>query len=154
MYFDQLSGVCHTLISYHERYKKPDKFSGSDRQRYFDGGFHSSSRLLHLRQTKRHFTDQKSSRRVQLPQKITERKTQKISSILWKSKQRESAVLTKYRRIGVPTQDSFSSRIIKVCSLSRVESESENWRIGVELFGVQSNNESSIEAIIESIIEC
>ena len=48
-------------------------------------------------------------------------------------------ISNKYRRIGVPTQDSFSSRIIKVCSLSRVEAESENRTIGVELFGVESN---------------
>ena len=55
---------------------------------------------------------------------------------------------SKYRRIGVPTRDLFSSRIIKVCSLSQVEAKSENWRIGVE-----SIIESSIESIIESIIK-
>ena len=35
-------------------------------------------------------------------------------------------LIIKYRRIGVPTRDSLSSRIIKVCSLSRVEAELEN----------------------------
>ena len=28
---------------------------------------------------------------------------------------------SKFRRIGVPTQDSFSSRVLKVCNLGRVE---------------------------------
>ena len=64
-----------------------------------------------------------------------------------------ASLADKYRRIGVPTRDSFSSRIIKFCSLSQVEAESENWRIGVKLFGVESNIESSIEAVIESIIK-
>ena len=40
---------------------------------------------------------------------------------------------TKYRRSGVPTWDSSSRRISKLCNLSRVEAESENWRIEVEL---------------------
>ena len=52
-------------------------------------------------------------------------------------------MLGKYRQSGVTTQDSSTRRISKLCSLSWVEAESENWRIGVE---------SSIKSIIESII--
>ena len=45
---------------------------------------------------------------------------------LWKS------ISSKYRRSGVPTWGLPSRRISKLCNLSRVEAELQNWKIEVE----------------------
>ena len=46
---------------------------------------------------------------------------------------------SKYPRSGVRTRGSSSRQISKLCNLSRVEAESQNWKIEVELLDLQSN---------------
>ena len=55
--------------------------------------------------------------------------------------------MTKYRRSGVLTRGSLSRRISKLCNLSQVEAESENWRIKIELLDLESSIKANIELL-------
>ena len=57
--------------------------------------------------------------------------------------------LSKYRQSGVPTRGLSSRRILKLCNLSWVEAESQNWKIKVELLDLESSIEANIELLAE-----
>ena len=65
----------------------------------------------------------------------------------------DSAYKTNIGRSGVPTRGSSSRRISKLCNLSRVEAESQNWKIEIELLDLESSIDSNTEANIELLAE-
>ena len=64
-----------------------------------------------------------------------------------------STSIIKYWRSGVPTGGSLSRRISRLCNLSWVEAELENWRIEIELLDLESSIESNIKANIKLLAE-